>query len=685
MADLSEESKRVSVQVAALSTQLIESVDKQSRLEDQLNDARRTILKQKETIDVLEKEVNEVKELRFTIAQKTELIKKIEKDISKETSLRLKAEEESLKLGREVEDLTASLFDEANIMVADARKEKDVVEIQNARLIEQLRERDSLLETLNLQLRELKLVLQNLEDDDKTTTTGHYLENNNESVQQIGSHYSYSPNRPKSVLELKRSQKLLYSPCLEDVRFDLSLFEEFLKFIALLPTSKTLKSTYSGSKLVKRLINDELSPVLKIDNAPGLGWLVKKTFWNSMLEGLVVTEPLSGVNDMYPMGHAKTNEDEKPSNTDERDPLKGTMPRMFNFPLNSPPIAVREDCATCGESRDDVIEHARMYVLKTLTRDESGSTSVSNVYPLCHWCLIKVRQACEILAFLRSLKTGAWNLEKVTMANITKGSWMRNLLDDDKRHSQPENDSSGLNLINSVGLSSLDNITKSKTEIMTSRDNFDYTNIHRAWLHLCQLRSTLNWAHIGIWKTGSPYHATITPSLSKIPDSTSEESIRKYRSELESKANSSVNEQKSDSFEFEDDNQESNNSFKSVRGISAEADSVLLQKNQNSLEDNNRNAEDTIIPDESELIVAENASSVREIGIDEIITEQSQNHVSASNHTQHLTHESTRNIDEVDSSKPNPRECDSFQLNIEKDEQEKDPNLRNGSETGTES
>ncbi|CAI8499264.1 unnamed protein product [Hanseniaspora opuntiae] len=41
-----------------------------------------------------------------------------------------------------------------------------------------------------------------------------------------------------------------------------------------------------------------------------------------------------------------------------------------------------------------------------------------NLYLLCHYCLLKVRSICDIFGFLRELKMGVWNLEKVSNSSI---------------------------------------------------------------------------------------------------------------------------------------------------------------------------------------------------------------------------------------------------------------------------
>ena len=216
------------------------------------------------------------------------------------------------------------------------------------------------------------------------------------------------------------------------------------------------------------------------------------------MEGLVVVEPLSGVNETFQMGNSTQPPNAEASNKNES---QSSMPKLFKFPLTSPPIALHEPCSFCGESRDDIIEHARMYVLKTQNKQEDGTIMVTNTFPLCHWCLFKVRQTCEIFAFLRSLKTGVWNLEKVTMKSISsKDSSRFSVVTSAIRQTKTEDR-------RSKRMSFIGGLTKNSSAINTAQvesttsmeiTGLPTTNIQRAWIQLCKLRSILHLSLIHI-------------------------------------------------------------------------------------------------------------------------------------------------------------------------------------------
>ncbi|KAL3230450.1 Rab guanine nucleotide exchange factor SEC2 [Nakaseomyces bracarensis] len=514
MSDPNEESKRISVQVSTLSTQLIESIDRQSELEKRLRDAQIIINKQKHVMHELDELKKKNSEMNNKQTEYEDKIRTLEGELIEEKQKRGSAEKEAEKLGQEVEDLTASLFDEANNMVADARREKYDTELLNNRLHDTLKEKDAVLETLTLQLKNLKKVLQHVDSETNSSQVNKRASviTTDTNASSTGSFKNISRKMSNASFEACGSP--LYSPFVTTVRYDLNLYNEFLKFVAVLPHCSSIKSTSTESKLLKRLVTDEIQPVLRIDNASGIGWLVRKTLLTSMMEGQVVVEPLSGINEAYQLGY-------ETHQTDSQESENVELPHMFNFPLNSPPIAVRDPCAICSENRDDIIEHARMYVLKTFTKEEDGTTSITNSFPLCHWCLIKVRQTCEIFAFLRSLKLGAWNLEKVTLSTISKGDSLLKFSQVTKSHkkepSSEEKRGNRKSIINTLSRSSSTKVAPVVESQITPvvKAGQPTTNIQRAWVQLCKLRSMLHWAHIGIWNIDDSMLLKIGPISSE--------------------------------------------------------------------------------------------------------------------------------------------------------------------------
>ena len=120
--------------------------------------------------------------------------------------------------------------------------------------------------------------------------------------------------------------------------------------------SVSLKET----RFYKRVLTEDIEPTLRLDMAPGLSWLARRTVISSMSEGSLVVEPM--------------------------------------------PLAARCNifaCSLCGENRQGE-EHARSYRFRT------SETENAQRYPLCAFCLNRVRLSCDFLGFLRMLKDGHW-------------------------------------------------------------------------------------------------------------------------------------------------------------------------------------------------------------------------------------------------------------------------------------
>jgi len=126
------------------------------------------------------------------------------------------------------------------------------------------------------------------------------------------------------------------------------------------PNSLTpLKET----KFYKRALAEDIEPTLRLDAAPGLSWLARRTVLNAVCEGSLVVEPM-------------------PSST-----------KLYVF-----------TCSLCGENRKDEA-HARSHRFRTSENDNAQR------YPLCKYCLGRVRSTCDFLGFLRVLKEGHWRAE----------------------------------------------------------------------------------------------------------------------------------------------------------------------------------------------------------------------------------------------------------------------------------
>jgi hypothetical protein len=116
------------------------------------------------------------------------------------------------------------------------------------------------------------------------------------------------------------------------------------------------------SKFYKRCVIEDVEPTLRLDLAPGLSWLARRSVISAVTGGTLVVEPFIPQSRFYGNSYA---------------------------------------CALCGESRRTEA-HARRHRFCT-SEDESAQR-----YPLCEFCLGRVRATGDFLGFLRMVRDGLW-------------------------------------------------------------------------------------------------------------------------------------------------------------------------------------------------------------------------------------------------------------------------------------
>jgi hypothetical protein len=120
------------------------------------------------------------------------------------------------------------------------------------------------------------------------------------------------------------------------------------------------------TRFYKRALAEDIEPTLRLDTAPGLSWLARRGVLAAMCEGTLVVDPLPGPD---------------------------AAKLSFTF-----------TCTLCGEARKDA-KHARTHRFRTTESDNAQR------YPLCRYCLARIRSTCDFLGFLRMLKDGHWKCE----------------------------------------------------------------------------------------------------------------------------------------------------------------------------------------------------------------------------------------------------------------------------------
>lgn len=446
----SEQHPELSDEVATLSAKLIQAINHQTTLDDNLSQTRSELDQARDQIRSMEIQLEKQKEMlvgdiwirrKSVEAEKTNMLSRV----AEEKRLRLEAEQEKKRIEQEVESLTTELFEEANRMVIsakeEARREQEIVQRKNDLLRAQLADTEGLLKSQQEQLIELKQVMEQMhaDRDDQTATTtpsspGYSKFDAREDdtpTSEIGSQSGLSelltPSYPTSFTHLLQ-------PVL---RNDINAYQDFVNLCETsrrtasrppsgthtslglglmgsaasassigIPSSastaslssvgspaasstftpqtpNTPASSHSGgsaalmvpipplkdTKFYKRVLTEDVEPTLRLDIAPGLSWLARRSVITAMSEGSLVVEPV---------------------------PTTGTY-AMLSKPQFYP-------CSLCGENRKDD-QYLRRYRFRT------SENSSAQRYPLCRYCLNRVRATCDFLGFLRIVKDGHWRTD----------------------------------------------------------------------------------------------------------------------------------------------------------------------------------------------------------------------------------------------------------------------------------
>ena len=447
------------------------TVEEKNRIESSLSDMSQQLM---ETMNK-----NQLLEEKLIKLQEDIEYKKLQKAYQEQQVLREKAEEEVKGLREEISDLSVSLFEEANKMVSVEKENVYKKDLELKQIQRQLKEKEDIETNLSQQLNSLKAILQ----QDSST-----MEKSNDDI----------TNKNNSV----HDQRVLFSPSIKNIRFDTEFYQEYLRFISLLKSSNSILDTKHGSKLLKIIINQDIEPILKLDNSKSLTWAHKKNLFNWFISGEVLVEPISGHNE-----HFKSSYVNKGKN-------------MYKFPDSAPPVAIDEPCSICNERRNDSLEHNRLHYMKLPSQ---SSKKEFNLYLLCHYCLLKVRSICDIFGFLRELKMGVWNLEKVSNSSIDikeqplSQSTTRRKRSSSRAARRVSMISDAFNIWSMN--SSMDDPTKGSDMVIETTQSGDLlSNIQLSFIELCKLRSILNWTNLGIWSLDTDENGCINTKITPILD-----------------------------------------------------------------------------------------------------------------------------------------------------------------------
>ncbi|KAK3115206.1 rab guanine nucleotide exchange factor S2 [Teratosphaeriaceae sp. CCFEE 6253] len=405
----------LSAEVAMLSTKLVNAINYQTNLDDSLQQSRHDL-------DSAQKELARVRqqkgELDNLITGGVLLRKRdvdqtmaaLRAELEKERAAREEAEKSKKATEGELETLTAALFEEANTMVAAARRDTEQVERRERQVRTQLEDTELLLASQTEQLRDLKGVMERLERQSECFANGSL--GRGTTVLPFNSRDSDGPVQPDHPLHFTH----LLAPIM---RTDVTAYFDFRELLALSrrtsphsrqasnsttnlsslsqsqtnlgqtsspnlpgaffssgtsantsPSSATFQPVgppLKESRFYKRALAEDIEPTLRLDLAPGLSFLSRRSVLSALLNGSLVVEPFNAQVKQYGLG------------------------AVFA-------------CALCGESRktEPYVRHHRFRV---------GEDEGAQRYALCEYCVSRVRASGDFVGFLRLVRDGHWRCE----------------------------------------------------------------------------------------------------------------------------------------------------------------------------------------------------------------------------------------------------------------------------------
>ncbi|KPI44138.1 Rab guanine nucleotide exchange factor sec2 [Cyphellophora attinorum] len=163
----SERHPDLSAEVSALSDKLVSAIEHNGVLDEKLSETRRELEESKARIAKLEAEAKEHQERLsrgdlLTKKDAEDFNGKLATELAEEKRQRSLAQQEKRGIETELETLTASLFDEANKMVAAANMQRDAVEKKNNQLRDQIKDGEALIASQTEQMTELKVLMQQI-------------------------------------------------------------------------------------------------------------------------------------------------------------------------------------------------------------------------------------------------------------------------------------------------------------------------------------------------------------------------------------------------------------------------------------------------------------------------------------------------------------------------------------------
>ncbi|WFD33764.1 hypothetical protein MCUN1_000581 [Malassezia cuniculi] len=312
-------------QVTGLNAKLVTSFNRISDLEDDLTIAHTRILENTTRIAELNKERDQYMNALNTglLVEKAHVVSEMQRMMERvvdETAQRGKAESDRTRIEAELEELSASLFGEANKMVAVERLERARAEAKSEQLQQSLRDTERMMSEQQALMHELQSRMAT-EASDETQSASHaptstaasdailsintvpyheflsFLSHLRQQHQQLAPYFTMrargidwtltsSSNMPAIGGISSPSNSLVLSGSGVPVRH-----RDYPHLPASAEQLIQLQS-HTSLPFIRRSLDEDTEPCLRLGAAPGLNWLSRRQTNAALLEGNLIIEPL---------------------------------------------------------------------------------------------------------------------------------------------------------------------------------------------------------------------------------------------------------------------------------------------------------------------------------------------------------------------------------------------------------
>ncbi|RMZ90520.1 hypothetical protein DV736_g2255, partial [Chaetothyriales sp. CBS 134916] len=446
-ASLSPRPGDASDELSALNDKLIRAIEHSNSLEEKVTDTRRDLEASRARIAQLEAEAREWEEWRSKGVAKAakagylsprdadQLRKKAQAELDEERKQKAVALQEKRSIELELETLTASLFDEANKMVAAANEQKAAVEKKNQQLRDQIKDGEAVIASQTEQLTELKTLMMQINAD-----AGADLESPRVSLAPS------TPDVRRADVDLARlleamnlspvsadHAEILPSPATSlthlvrlSCRTDVLAYDDFKSLLATVnprshnpshTPSRAGSGSYAGIATGLGLLSNNSSPNL-VNNVPKSSETAapKPSQASSHLP-----DQFSPSSDQKSPASVKDTRFFKRLIAEDIEPTlrldlstsiswlnrRAILAALADSTLLVEPIpeasqklyGMYTPCAMCGEARKSG-QNPRTHAMRV----HEGESATK--WPICGLCLEKVRAVCDLIAYIKMIREG---------------------------------------------------------------------------------------------------------------------------------------------------------------------------------------------------------------------------------------------------------------------------------------